>query len=194
MFPIVLASMSDATVALNRISSFLTAEELAEPYTIDYEHKNAVDVDGDFTWEEVTIGGKDDPEKVEQKGKTKEPGRHRGRTSGKEPVLPITTSKTQLDDINDLEQEPKPESKPFELRHLKLSVARGSFVAIVGRVGSGKVIRPLQNLTPIADQVQMLQSSILQALIGEMRRTRGQVNKLSFFNLKFSSNVRAHLR
>lgn len=46
------------------------------------------------------------------------------------------------------------EGKPFELKDLKFKVPAGSFVAIVGPIGSGK-------------------SSLLQALIGEMRRTRG---------------------
>ena len=35
--------------------------------------------------------------------------------------------------------EKKDEDQPFELVDLKLKIPRGSFVAIVGRVGSGKV-------------------------------------------------------
>ncbi|KAF8882127.1 P-loop containing nucleoside triphosphate hydrolase protein [Infundibulicybe gibba] len=109
-FPFVLSSLSDALVALGRISKFLTAEELADPYLIDYESKPAVEVDGAFAWE--------------TEGKLEEPKFSKG--------------------------------KPFELNNLKLSVEKGAFVAIVGRVGSGK-------------------SSILQAMIGEMRRTQGKV-------------------
>ena len=33
----------------------------------------------------------------------------------------------------------KPEDKPFELKNLELKIPKGAFVAIVGRVGSGKV-------------------------------------------------------
>jgi ATP-binding cassette subfamily C (CFTR/MRP) protein 1 len=33
----------------------------------------------------------------------------------------------------------KEEEKPFELKNLNLKVAKGSFIGIVGRVGSGKV-------------------------------------------------------
>ena len=36
-------------------------------------------------------------------------------------------------------EEKKDEDKPFELADLKLRIHKGSFVAIVGRVGSGKV-------------------------------------------------------
>ena len=48
MFPLVLAVTSDA---IGRISDFLTAEELAEQYRIDYQHSVAVHLNGDFTWE-----------------------------------------------------------------------------------------------------------------------------------------------
>ena len=51
MFPLVLASLSDATVAIRRISNFLTAEEIDKPYAIDTESEFVIDVDGDFTWE-----------------------------------------------------------------------------------------------------------------------------------------------
>ncbi|GJJ12903.1 hypothetical protein Clacol_007149 [Clathrus columnatus] len=50
----------------------------------------------------------------------------------------------------------KEEDQPFKLTNLNLRIPRGSFVAIVGRVGSGK-------------------SSLLQAMIGEMRKVSGQV-------------------
>lgn len=44
--------------------------------------------------------------------------------------------------------------EPFALRHVSLTIPRGQLTAIVGGVGSGK-------------------SSLLQALIGEMKQTRG---------------------
>lgn len=52
-FPFVLSALSDALVALTRISGFLTAEELPEPHKIEYGRATAVEVDGDFTWETV---------------------------------------------------------------------------------------------------------------------------------------------
>ncbi|KAK7051247.1 hypothetical protein VNI00_004747 [Paramarasmius palmivorus] len=51
---------------------------------------------------------------------------------------------------------PPLEQEPFSLPNISLSIPRGSLTAIVGRVGSGK-------------------SSLLQGLIGEMRRTSGTV-------------------
>ena len=49
---------------------------------------------------------------------------------------------------------PSPEPA-FELRGLRMRVEKGAFVGIVGRVGAGK-------------------SSVLQAMIGEIRKTRGE--------------------
>ena len=48
-----LASATDAFVALHRIGNFMRAEELAIPYEIDPNADAAIDVDGDFTWETV---------------------------------------------------------------------------------------------------------------------------------------------
>ncbi|KAI0777639.1 multidrug resistance-associated ABC transporter [Trametes elegans] len=161
-FPLVLAAATDALVALRRISTFLRAEELAVPYAIEPESKFALDVDADFTWETVRKGdgapkfargtGPDKrdgaaAEKDVRKDKAREKkgedrnGRGGGRNqssekaSGKEPHTP-------------------PDEEPFKLKDVRLKIPKGSFVAIVGRVGSGK-------------------SSLLQALIGEMRKTRG---------------------
>ncbi|KAI0717423.1 multidrug resistance-associated ABC transporter [Cerioporus squamosus] len=152
--PIVLASATDALVALRRISTFLRAEELAVPYTIDPSSEVALDVDGDFTWEEVRKGntaskfahGKHSKAGKDERAKAKEDKRKSKGKKG-EPVLPTTASPEEKEKEKDAE-------KPFELKDLKLKVPRGAFVAIVGRVGSGK-------------------SSLLQALIGEMRKTRG---------------------
>ena len=54
------------------------------------------------------------------------------------------------------EPEAAPPDPAFELRGLRMRVEKGAFVGIVGRVGAGK-------------------SSVLQAMIGEMRKTRGEV-------------------
>ena len=59
------------------------------------------------------------------------------KKSEKEPVLPVTTSSEEKEE-QAAEQETV-DDKPFELADLKLQIPKGSFVAIVGRVGSGKV-------------------------------------------------------
>ncbi|KAG6830040.1 hypothetical protein H0H92_002458 [Tricholoma furcatifolium] len=147
-FPFVLSTFTDALVALRRISKFLLAEELEEQFLIDYGRKTAVSVDGDFTWE---VAGK--PE--EKHSQTDAKGRKKGKKSKKsESVLPTSVDPASSSSLGG--EDWSEEDKPFELEGLKLKVSKGSFVAIVGRVGSGK-------------------SSVLQAMIGEMRKTRGNV-------------------
>ncbi|KAH9849408.1 multidrug resistance-associated ABC transporter [Lenzites betulinus] len=157
-FPLVLASATDALVALRRISAFLRAEELAVPYLVAPESKFALDVDADFTWEVVRGNngaagmrgvGRAQAKANERAAKAEQKEKSRRKKAGEEPVLPTTA-----DDSEKTGGKEKEEEKPFVLKDVKLKIPKGSFVAIVGRVGSGK-------------------SSLLQALIGEMRKTRG---------------------
>ena len=149
LLPIVLASAMDALVAIRRISAFLRAEELAVPHTIDPKSDVALDVDGDFTWEEM---------RKEDAGAVKDPATKATADGGNDGAPTLPTTAPPDDQAQEKEREKdKPPDKPFELRNLKLRIPKGAFVAIVGRVGSGK-------------------SSVLQALIGEMRKTRGNVS------------------
>ncbi|KAF4589934.1 hypothetical protein EYR38_009229 [Pleurotus pulmonarius] len=152
-FPIVLGSLSGAIVALNRISTFLLAEELPEPYPIDVNSKYAVDVDADFTWE-ITEGVEEkfSQPKEGSEANEEEPNsiQHDKQKNENDRVLDVVVSDAD-------EKEDKDEDKtPYSLKGLKMQIERGQFIAIVGRVGSGK-------------------SSVLQALIGEMRKTSGNV-------------------
>ncbi|KAJ3517101.1 hypothetical protein NLJ89_g715 [Agrocybe chaxingu] len=165
IFPFVLSSLAEFMVSTKRISTFLVAEELADPYRIEPTSTLAVQVDGDFEWETVLGLEKkpkdkesedkdnkkvDDAKKAEEKSHSGWWKRKKGPAS--EQVLPVVSEKEK----SSTEVEPEPEEKPFGLKDLHLEIPKGSFVAIVGRVGCGK-------------------SSILQALIGEMKRTRGSV-------------------
>ncbi len=138
--PLVLASAPDALVALRRISAFLLAEELAVPYVVDAESKFALNVDADFTWE---AGRKEPGAGASKAAKAKaaaEAKANEKRLSGKgkkEPVLPTVASEKASGKEKELAEET--EEKPFELKDVKLKIPKGSFVAIVGRVGSGKV-------------------------------------------------------
>ncbi|EIW55759.1 multidrug resistance-associated ABC transporter [Trametes versicolor FP-101664 SS1] len=150
--PLVLASATDALVALRRISAFLLAEELAVPYVVAAESKFALNVDADFTWEAARKEPGAGMSKAARHKAAAEAKASEKRLSGKgkkEPVLPMVANGKEK------EQAEEKEEKPFELKDVKLKIPKGSFVAIVGRVGSGK-------------------SSLLQALIGEMRKTRGE--------------------
>ncbi|TFK23813.1 ATP-dependent bile acid permease [Coprinopsis marcescibilis] len=152
-FPFVLASLSQALVAVIRIGTFLKAEDMPEPQHIDKQLEIAVSADGDFTWEtvnapDITSDGKE---------KTKE-GQKSSKKNGEKRKLELPQHANEKADTagSDGVENDKEEEKPFELNALKLHVSKGAFIGIVGRVGSGK-------------------SSALSALIGEMRRTRGDV-------------------
>lgn len=161
--PFVFSACSDAYVALGRIGEFLTAEELGEPYSIEAkfdsdgeEAKWGVKVEGDFTWESISAtpdknkdksgGAKEKTKSGSKKDKNSKDdrGTFGAKTKGKSHLQIETTF------VND---------EPFKLTNLNLWIPRGSFVAIVGCVGSGK-------------------SSLLQAMIGEMRKLSGQVRQI----------------
>ncbi|KZT29756.1 multidrug resistance-associated ABC transporter [Neolentinus lepideus HHB14362 ss-1] len=151
MLPLVFASVAQAVVSLQRISKFLLAEELSDTWEVDLESKNAVEVDGDFVWEKITKLS------TEEKGKT---------TYGeKDKELNNKTRKKVKDGVKEKDVLPtaapkaaqtEAEEQPFELKGLNLKISRGKFVAIVGQIGSGK-------------------SSLLQAMLGEMRKKKGSV-------------------
>ncbi|KAF7373644.1 Oligomycin resistance ATP-dependent permease YOR1 [Mycena sanguinolenta] len=146
--PIVLSALTDAIVAFGRISKFLTAEELPDPYLIEPERKNAVEVDASFVWEPAGRleggkgkgkgGGKWGPggagkKNNKPKDRVKE---NKGKKGGE--LLP--TSKKNTPAPSGTATLMPPEEKPFELTNLKFSVPKGAFVAIVGKVGSGKSV------------------------------------------------------
>jgi len=144
-FPMVLSGLSDAFVALRRISAFLTAEDLPGPYPVDQSSLNALNLDGDFTWEMVSNPIKNDGGKfgkgqptgvtVTTAGRTKtgkgdNPSRkwwNRQHNNKKEDLLPSSLGKgeKQLEIHSDgLESEP---DQPFELKNLKVVIPQGAF-------------------------------------------------------------------
>ena len=154
LLPIVIASATDALVALRRIGAFMRAEELSVPYEIDANAESAIDVEGDFTWETV----RKDANAINlaaKFGKGKKGGKGTGKKSGKkgnDSLLPTavntpagtsparsTENVVEAGVSGEVKDTEKEKEKPFELKGIELKIPKGSFVAIVGRVGSGKV-------------------------------------------------------
>ena len=124
--PITLASTTDALVALRRISSFLRAEELPVPYTIDPSRDVALDVDGDFTWETIRKGdegpkflhGHKKPGEKGKAGNGKKEKADRKKKDAQSSVLPTTTDDAEESELEEKEREKEPlEEKPFELKN-----------------------------------------------------------------------------
>ena len=102
-------------------------------------------------------------------------------------ILPASTTDLEKEEAKIGEEKDKEDEKerPFELKNLNFVIPKGAFIGIIGKVGSGKVCAD-----PAALKVKvvwlliipLLQSSVLQALIGEMRRTRGEVRDARLLN------------
>ncbi|OCH94438.1 ABC protein [Obba rivulosa] len=127
--PRALSATTDAKNALHRLKILYHAElSTGDHFAIDPEQKLALDVrDASFEWEE-SVAVKESKEKA---GKGKR--------------------------VSVVEEPEIAGQQPFQVKDVNMAVQRGSLVAIVGSVGSGK-------------------SSLLQGLIGEMRQTQGHVS------------------
>jgi len=146
-------------------------------------------VEGDFAWEVASklpegsefnadVDGRKWKDEKVRKDNNKDGNDH-------EPMLPGVASEKEGEEhhTSDMDED----QEPFDLKNLKLNIAKGSFVAIVGRVGSGKVVTsPFFTIIDGVYSWFSLQSSVLQSLVGEMRKTRGEVNRERIFSLNFT--------
>jgi ATP-binding cassette subfamily C (CFTR/MRP) protein 1 len=128
--PSVLSIFSETLVGLGRISEFLTAEELQDSYIIDPElpDDNAIQVHGSFTWETTEFeepGPSNSCLELHPGGGGLPTSRNSKEVDHEKMNVTVTNGET-----------------PFQLNDLRFAVKRGAFVAIIGRVGSGKVIHP----------------------------------------------------
>ncbi|KAI0700340.1 ATP-dependent bile acid permease [Cytidiella melzeri] len=159
--PFAFAGAADAAVGLTRISTFLTAEELDEPNTIDEESEFAISVEGSFQWEATYNTAVEGKKATEDVAEHPYANKKNGKTEARDKVSILPTTMSQDSAKNKIKPQAE-EDKPFELKNLKLEITKGSFVAVVGRVASGKILTSY-----------VRQSSLLQALIGEMKKVNG---------------------
>ncbi|EJD45444.1 ATP-dependent bile acid permease [Auricularia subglabra TFB-10046 SS5] len=171
LLPIASSSLTQALVSLDRVAKFLSAEEAPAPFPIDAsESSPAVAIDrADFQWEaDPEEAAARERKRKEEEGKQKsmsevmaerkaaaekkarQKQRERRARKGLPPLPELEDAPEEKEEKTGLEKE------PFKLRDITMRVPKGAFVALVGRVGSGK-------------------SSLLQALAGEMRKTAGDV-------------------
>ncbi|KAL2916409.1 hypothetical protein HK105_204165 [Polyrhizophydium stewartii] len=148
LIPRIFSVYADVTVAIKRIQELLLAPEIEAPATIDPAAKNAVEiVDGDFNWD--TLPPSDENTDAAQDNKdfvVKNKGDKKGG-AGEEVELEVAETVADSSSLD------TPRST---LRNINLAIPRGKLVAVVGPVGSGK-------------------SSLLNALVGEMKHVKGSV-------------------
>nr|KAJ3421142.1 Canalicular multispecific organic anion transporter 2 [Polyrhizophydium stewartii] len=145
--PQIISIMSETLVSYKRITEFLLADEI-KPDEITQLLSASKSPDGtalkisaaSFTWEEV--------KKDDDKPKPKSKRRIFKKKKSKDNVVANADADKKDGDA----ESDKP--APFALQDITLDIPRGSLVAVVGSVGSGK-------------------SSLLSALIGGMRKTAG---------------------
>ncbi|KAL8749541.1 MAG: hypothetical protein Q9184_006768 [Pyrenodesmia sp. 2 TL-2023] len=151
LLPLVIGQVIDAWASIGRIQDFLLAEEQSDDFTWDMESKNAVAItNADFTWER-TITQESDKDGSQTKKQMKE-----AKKSAKAEKAAVKTGRPStagdgVDSASTLTT-----SEPFRLEGVDFILGRNELVAVIGGVGSGK-------------------SSLLAAIAGDMRRTKGEV-------------------
>ncbi|KAI4517938.1 P-loop containing nucleoside triphosphate hydrolase protein [Schizophyllum commune Loenen D] len=158
-----ISATADARNAMVRLKKLFHAETMpARPFVIDPELKLAVDVrNATFEWEKSLATGK--PNKSEKEAKKDEKERKDAeKEKGKKALAAEEhTTEKQADAQGQAQAEQEqPAGVPlrvFRVEDVNMQIAPGNVVAIVGSVGSGK-------------------SSLLQGLIGEMKKVSGEVN------------------
>ena len=185
--PLVIGYVADTIVSLRRIQELLTAEELQDLPTIDDQHPFAIQViDGNFEWDalpklieeskdnsktskknadvhEVVATEVKDVEKGKDITAIIEPEEQATIVDGSEilnkavisNVADAAASSSSVTETNEVTSEET--SSSSKLSNINFEVNRGEFVAIVGPVGAGK-------------------SSLLNALVGEMKKDSGSIS------------------
>ncbi|KAF8969223.1 ABC transporter [Flammula alnicola] len=148
--PVSFSAIADAANATGRLYGVFEAELLEKTHTVDKTLDLAIQVKGaSFTW--------DAPPPDEDYGKHGK--KHGGimqssKSKAKAKVVAAAAEKKRMDDVD--EKAKNEEDRVFKIRDVDMDIPRGQLVAIVGSVGSGK-------------------TSLLQGLIGEMRKTAGNI-------------------
>lgn len=154
----------DAYNAFGRIQEVFEAESLPDDQIRDTNLKNALELDGaSFSWDAPPPepeGAKDKGHGKNKRKKSKDSKKDKkGKKNKKRPEsrgTDATSDSTPGSSRVSTSHEPEKSEKVFKIAKTSLSIPRGQVVGIVGPVGAGK-------------------SSLLQGLIGEMRKETGSV-------------------
>lgn len=162
IYPMVIGLVMDALQSIARIEKFLLAEDAPDVMSVENGAGIALDLrDASFTWEQSspsdpTEGVANGAGRVanlrEAKIKEKEAKVER-KKKAKEIKKQREAGAGSAGEVTE-PSGPTPEATPFTLNDINLQVRPGELIAVIGGVGSGK-------------------SSLLSAIVGDMRRTAG---------------------
>ena len=166
LLPLVIGQVIDAWSSVYRIQEYLMSEEQEDEDEIDDLAKNAVEMEhADFTWERTAT---QDPDKLKTPGNGKKQTKMEIKVEKKAQKQAVkdekAAAKVKTTAAGQLSGETTPDNastlaedrEPFKLHNMNFSIGRNELVAVIGGVGSGK-------------------SSLLAALAGDMRRTKGDM-------------------
>jgi ABC-type multidrug transport system fused ATPase/permease subunit len=160
--PMSLSAIADAQNAINRISGVFEAELLSDTKAVDENLGVALRVERtSFSWDAPPPEEKKKAEKGQSKSARFSRMLKRGGDKGKAntnsgAATPASPGAPVPDGALTPQQEADDKANIFTLRDINMVIPRGQLIAIVGPVGTGK-------------------TSLLEGLIGEMRRTAGTV-------------------
>jgi ABC-type multidrug transport system fused ATPase/permease subunit len=164
LLPLVIGQVVDAWSSIYRIQEYLLSEEQEDEAKFDLDATNAVEMDSaDFTWERTATQDPDQTApigKKQTKPEIKLEKNARKQAIKDEKLVAKTKSSSERDtsgfNTPDDSSTLTEDREPFKLHNMNFSIGRNELVAVIGSVGSGK-------------------SSLLAALAGDMRRTRGSM-------------------
>jgi len=169
ILPNTFSNLMDALVAMKRLSGLLNAKELDDLPEIDVTSDYAVSIkDGQFNWESVKVDEKDKIKNItkdkskDKKNKSKDNKSKKGNGSSTDKLISNAKSSGDITDANlkkDVQDNSSEEDisvDSFKLNDINIQIKKNSLTAIVGAVGSGK-------------------SSLINAIIGEMKKEEGKI-------------------
>ncbi|KAF9583434.1 hypothetical protein BGW38_009485 [Lunasporangiospora selenospora] len=149
VLPYYYGEATDAYVSIKRIEGFLLCQDTEPLPPVDKNHDFALSIqDADFYWDQLPAAN------TTNEGST--PDQSGSSESMPEEERPLLHSNAKQGSQRPEAGNTKDQPPAAFLKDINLSIPRGSLVAIVGPVGSGK-------------------SSLLQAMVGNMMRSRGKV-------------------
>lgn len=141
------SSIADAANAIGRLYGVFEAELLEKTHSVDRDIDSALEVKGaSFTWDSPPP---EEDQKKHKKGRMMQSSKSKAKAAAK-----AAAQKKRGEELD--EKAKNEEDRVFKMNEINMTLPRGKLVAIVGSVGSGK-------------------TSLLQGLIGEMRKTSGSI-------------------